>query len=600
MPFADIAPRLMQDLQRDLGLTAQQAAGIVGNYGHESAGFTAMQEKNPRGGEGGLGWGQWTGPRRQAFLAYCQQNGLNPASYEANYGFTKQELMTTHKDALEAVRGAQTVQDATRAWDQKYEISGVKNFESRDNYAAQALSAGTGSAYPSLTQNANNIPGGYIPSELPAGGLAGPQPTPAQQEAIRIAGWDPSSYANVNPKLLQIVAKAAADNPGLFAMGDKGGRRDLDTQKALLAKGVTKTLKSYHVAGNAMDLWPINPATGKPDVNYLAGYAGIKAAMNKAAADLGVGNLKAGMDWKGSWDKPHWELKGENPYEATAGSTGAAYPQRVGANGIPGGYTPSELPAGGIAGPAGPPGGVLGPEGREPPAPAAPASAAPLAPFFARPDTDAARMLSDPSRYGLSSGDYAELRRQMQAGGPGGGTIGNIPVPAPAPTAPSAPPPAGVLSPRGAEPQAPGAPPPSPHAGGPLAAILGTLAGSGDTGGFQQRPIPPPTGKQPTDEERETTRKYLAGLGPGPIGIWNPEKIWSQRPEYAQPQPNAGEELRRYAEAHPEIRAWEGRNQAPVIGERPQPAPGGQGAATQMLDDWRNKRPLGLFQGGWT
>jgi hypothetical protein len=299
----------------------------------------------------------------------------------------------------------------------------------------------------------------------------------------------------VNPKMLQIIAQAAKDHPGLFAPGVEGGRRDLEQQKKLLAKGVTKTLKSYHVAGNATDLWPINPKTGKPDPNYTEGYAAVSAAMKEAAGKLGVSNLGWGGDWKGAWDKPHYELKGENPYEV-GGSTGAAYPQRTGANGIPGGYTPSELPAGGIPGLPAAPGGVLGPAGREPPAPAAPAASAPLAPFFAAPNTDAARMLSDPTRYGLSPDQVSEMRRQMQAGGPGGGTIGNI-------------------------------------------------------------------------------------------------------PEYAQPQPNAGEELRRYAEAHPEIRAWEG-NQAPVIGERPQPAPGGQGAATQMLDDWRNKRPLGLFQGGWT
>jgi hypothetical protein len=206
-------------------------------------------------------------------------------------------------------------------------------------------------------------------------------------------------------------------------------------------------------------------------------------------------------------------------------------------------------------------------------------------------------MLSDPTRYGLSPDQVSEMRRQMQAGGPGGGTIGNIPVPTPAPQTASPPPPAGVLSPRGAEPQAPGAPPPSPHAALKDGGFFSTLFGPQAAEPQPAAPAAAPTGKQPTDEERETTRKYLAGLGPGPIGIWNPEKIWSQRPEYAQPQPNAGEELRRYAEAHPEIRAM---NQAPVIGERPQPAPGGQGAATQMLDDWRNKRPLGLFQGGWT
>src|SRR6185295_11230523 len=41
----DVGSRISGDLQRDFGLTANQAAGIVGNLAHESGGFTQYQER---------------------------------------------------------------------------------------------------------------------------------------------------------------------------------------------------------------------------------------------------------------------------------------------------------------------------------------------------------------------------------------------------------------------------------------------------------------------------------------------------------------------------------------------------------------------------
>ncbi|XKM41271.1 phage tail tip lysozyme [Rhizobium ruizarguesonis] len=62
-----IAPRLVSDLSRDFQLSPEQAAGVVGQLGQESAGFGTMQEVNPLvpGSRGGYGYAQWTGPRRK-------------------------------------------------------------------------------------------------------------------------------------------------------------------------------------------------------------------------------------------------------------------------------------------------------------------------------------------------------------------------------------------------------------------------------------------------------------------------------------------------------------------------------------------------------
>jgi len=57
--FSQKAPQVIDRLTKDFGLTKEQAAGIVGNLGHESGGFKQLQEINPLGGgKGGYGCAQ--------------------------------------------------------------------------------------------------------------------------------------------------------------------------------------------------------------------------------------------------------------------------------------------------------------------------------------------------------------------------------------------------------------------------------------------------------------------------------------------------------------------------------------------------------------
>ena len=65
--FREMAPRLMRLLIEDFNLTVTDAAAIMGNGGHESLGFTKLQEMKPtvKGSRGGWGLMQWTGPRRR-------------------------------------------------------------------------------------------------------------------------------------------------------------------------------------------------------------------------------------------------------------------------------------------------------------------------------------------------------------------------------------------------------------------------------------------------------------------------------------------------------------------------------------------------------
>jgi hypothetical protein len=140
--FTEQAPDVMAKLQKDFGLSKEQAAGVVGNLGHESAGLQAgIQEKGVKQGRGGLGWAQWTGPRRKEFEKYLKETGQEATDPNANYGFLKKELETTHKSTIAAVKKTNNVTDATVAVEKHYEAAGIKHMDSRIKYANQAVKA---------------------------------------------------------------------------------------------------------------------------------------------------------------------------------------------------------------------------------------------------------------------------------------------------------------------------------------------------------------------------------------------------------------------------------------------------------------------------
>jgi len=146
--FLELAPRIMKDLMRDFsGLSDMHAAAILGNIGHECAGFTQMQEGAPiGGGRGGWGWCQWTGSRRDAFEAAARA-AIPPLafdSYEANYGFLKHELKDTfHKAAIASMLKKADLFGAVVAFELIFEVAhpDYKHYDRRMRYAELALSA---------------------------------------------------------------------------------------------------------------------------------------------------------------------------------------------------------------------------------------------------------------------------------------------------------------------------------------------------------------------------------------------------------------------------------------------------------------------------
>ena len=140
--FREKAPSIMRLLIQDFSVSPAQAAGILGNIGHECAGFQKMQEQNPRSGRGGYGWCQWTGPRRRAFESWASKMGFDLDSNAANYGFLKHELTeTSEQRVIPLIKKNDTVEQATRTFMKVFERPGVKHLNSRIKYADAALRA---------------------------------------------------------------------------------------------------------------------------------------------------------------------------------------------------------------------------------------------------------------------------------------------------------------------------------------------------------------------------------------------------------------------------------------------------------------------------
>jgi hypothetical protein len=131
----------MRSLMSDLGLSVDQAAAVVGNIGWETGGFRVLKEIDPIGGRGQIGYGGWTGLRRDAFEAFVQAKGLDYASDEANYGFLLRELQTTQSSTVASVKAASSLEEATLAFQNIYirPAAQFANFDNRVGLARIAL-----------------------------------------------------------------------------------------------------------------------------------------------------------------------------------------------------------------------------------------------------------------------------------------------------------------------------------------------------------------------------------------------------------------------------------------------------------------------------
>lgn len=106
----------------------------------------------------------------------------------------------------------------------------------------------------------------------------------------------------VHPDLVRVVKRAIGISTIDFTVIE--GLRSLARQKELFAKGATKTLRSRHIHGFAVDIAPYVGGSIRWDWPL---FDQIENAMKEAAR---LENVK--IEWGGDWvtfkDGPHWQL----------------------------------------------------------------------------------------------------------------------------------------------------------------------------------------------------------------------------------------------------------------------------------------------------
>jgi murein DD-endopeptidase MepM/ murein hydrolase activator NlpD len=153
---------LMQALIADYDLSPAQAAGIVGNFMHESAGTATAARRLPpdvNQGDttgappkfsGGYGWAQWTGPRQRTFINFAVQNGYMAsdrvrATDAANYAYLRHELdSTAYASTITELRKQTTPEAAAISFEATFEKAGVPALDKRTAGARAAYEAFTG------------------------------------------------------------------------------------------------------------------------------------------------------------------------------------------------------------------------------------------------------------------------------------------------------------------------------------------------------------------------------------------------------------------------------------------------------------------------
>jgi len=127
--------KFKSDIEEVFGLNDFQAAAMVGNFDHETGGFTMPEELNPvvPGSRGGAGWAQWTGKRRKKFESFVKENSLDINSYEANFGFFVQEVQNDPYfiKIIEQLEKTKNIDEATEVFSKGYLNPGIPKMDSR-------------------------------------------------------------------------------------------------------------------------------------------------------------------------------------------------------------------------------------------------------------------------------------------------------------------------------------------------------------------------------------------------------------------------------------------------------------------------------------
>lgn len=120
--------------------------------------------------------------------------------------------------------------------------------------------------------------------------------------AYRLSERSLRRLAGVHPRLVALVREAAALTPVDFMVTE--GLRSPERQAALVRAGASRTRKSRHLTGHAVDVAALVDGEVRWDWPL---YPRIAAAFKAAAARQGTPVVWGG-DWTSLRDGPHFEL----------------------------------------------------------------------------------------------------------------------------------------------------------------------------------------------------------------------------------------------------------------------------------------------------
>lgn len=115
----------------------------------------------------------------------------------------------------------------------------------------------------------------------------------------------------VNKELVKIVYRALELSETDFTVVE--GVRTIEKQKEYVARGVSKTMNSYHIpnhnGGRAVDIYPYYNSSVQVTPTEDR-WAMIYCAMMQAAKELNE-VITWGGSWKSFIDKPHYQIEGK-------------------------------------------------------------------------------------------------------------------------------------------------------------------------------------------------------------------------------------------------------------------------------------------------
>ncbi|MBU6955889.1 M15 family metallopeptidase [Hahella sp. HN01] len=111
-----------------------------------------------------------------------------------------------------------------------------------------------------------------------------------------------SRLVGLHPDLVKVVERAIQKTPIDFTVLE--GLRTIERQKELYKAGKSKTMRSRHLSGHAVDLGVLINGSITWEARY---YQILADAVKQAAEKLGI-PIEWGGDFNGFFDGPHYQL----------------------------------------------------------------------------------------------------------------------------------------------------------------------------------------------------------------------------------------------------------------------------------------------------